>query len=159
MHPLSTEYLQARPRTVGVPSILISLGGALDSSCAKDLLRDVMRKAGRALAQRYPLGACQSLADVEREANRILRPMDWGWLQIEARNDEVLFEYGCSPLRTWFGAEALVWSVGLLEGLIGEWLHRLDADEALEFHQVGQILGPDDIIHFKLAHRSRFASE
>lgn len=159
MHPLSTEYLQIRPRTIGVSSILNSLGGALDAAVPKPLLREAMRNAGSVLAHRYPLDPCQNLADVEREANRILRPMDWGWLHIEAHSDEVRFEHGCSPLRIWFGSEALDWSVGLFEGLFGEWLRRLDADPQLAFRHTGDIHGPDDIFHFRLAHRSRFESE
>ncbi|ULQ45369.1 hypothetical protein JN531_009530 [Flagellatimonas centrodinii] len=156
MHSTSLEYLQSRPRESGAVSVLQSLGQVLAEQVEGPQLRALAYLAGRALGAAHPISTCNTLSDVEAAANQLLRRMDWGWLKVEAGAADVQFLHGCSPLRSWFGADGLSWSGAIFEGIYAEWLQHLGAGEQLDLRQVGDAEGVDDVLRFRLAHQHQF---
>jgi hypothetical protein len=155
----SLEYMQTRPRETGVATVLRALGEVLRDQVDTAQLRALAYIAGQSLATVHRLGPCETLADVEEEANKVLLKLDWGWLRIESRAEYVQFTHGCPPLRGWFGAEGMAWSGALFEGVFAEWLRGLGAGEQLDLRQVGDAVGADDVLCFRLAHLHQFATE
>ena len=156
MHPASLDYLQTRPRDGGALRVLQRLGQVLAEQVEPTQLRALAYLAGRTLGQELPLTGCDTLSDVEQQANQRLHALDWGWLRIEAGADDVHFVHGCAPLRAWFGADSLQWSGAIFEGLYAEWLQHLGAGEQLDLRQVGTATGPDDVLRYRLAHQHQF---
>ena len=127
----------------GVATVLRALGEVLRDQVDTAQLRALAYIAGQSLATVHRLGPCETLADVEEEANKVLLKLDWGWLRIESRAEYVQFTHGCPPLRGWFGAEGMAWSGALFEGVFAEWLRGLGAGEQLDLRQVGDAVGAD----------------
>ncbi|MES2188258.1 MAG: cellulose biosynthesis protein BcsD [Pseudomonadota bacterium] len=114
-------------------------------------LRALMRRMGARFAQEadVDLGDCRTLEDLQLAMGRVWVNLDWGWVVLADHGEYLEIRHHCAPLVSAFGADALRWSPGFLEGVYQEWFSRADAGEL----QVRQSAEPDlaGSIEFRLA--------
>ena len=151
----SLSYFMSRPEQGRWAGLLRALADELSSQMSAAEIRAFFVVLGRRWARAMPLSIADrrdsGLSDFERAANAVLAPCDWGWVRVRDLGSIVELEHSCAPLRSAFGAEALPWSTGLLEGLYAGWMQALGADGDLVLRQVGGAEGAADTLRFRLA--------
>lgn len=151
----SLSYFMSRPAEGRWAGLLRALADELSSQMPAAEIRAFFVVLGRRWARAMPLSIADrrgsGLKDFERAANVALAACDWGWVRVHDLNNVLELEHACAPLRSAFGAEALPWSAGLLEGLYAGWMQALGADDGLILRQVGGAEGTADTLRFRLA--------
>lgn len=153
----SLNYFLSRPVESRWAGLLRALADELSAQMPAAEIRGFFAVLGRRWARAMPLPAIADLKGFESAANAALASADWGWLRVRDLGSSVELQHSCSPLRAVFGAEALGWASGLLEGLYSEWLREQGADGGLVLRQVGQAEGAADTLRFRLAAPDYFA--
>lgn len=153
----SLEYFLSRPVDARWAGLLQALAEELAGQMPQPEIKAFFAVLGRRWAQKMPLPKSADLKDFEREANAVFAACEWGWLRIRDLGNCIEFQHSCAPLRAAFGAEAMGWTPGLLEGLYEEWLRDLGAGKGLVLRQVGRAEGPADTLRFRLAAADYFA--
>ncbi len=151
----SLNYFLARPADSRWAGFLRALGDELITQMPAAEIRAFFAVLGRRWARSMPLaslaGESGDLKDFERAVNAALSAADWGWVQVRDLGSSVEIQHACAPLRNAFGADALVWTPGLLEGLYEEWLRVQGAGAGLVLRQFGPAEGATDTLRFRLA--------
>ena len=153
----SLDYFLSRPTDVRWAGFLKVLAEELSAQMPADEIRSFFAVLGRRWAQKMPLPKGGGLKELERALNATLESCQWGWVRVRELENCVEFQHSCAPLRSAFGAEALRWAPGLLEGLYEEWLRDLGAGKALVLRQVGGVQGNTDTLRFRLAASEHFS--
>jgi len=153
----SLNYFSSRPVDGRWAGLLKALSEELSAQMPASEIRGFFAVLGRRWARTMPLPAIHDLKDFEHAANAALAAVDWGWVKVRDLGSSVELQHSCAPLRTAFGAEALSWAPGLIEGLLSEWLREQGAEGSLLLRQVGQVEGPADTLRFRLASADYFA--
>ncbi|WP_337840136.1 cellulose biosynthesis protein BcsD [Rheinheimera sp.] len=88
-----------------------------------------LRQMGKRLAKDYPLALYNSIEELERSINGVLKQFQWGWVRIQVLDSSLLLRHGAFPLPSYGDAgqerlEARLFSA-LLEGLYQSWLVSL----------------------------------
>lgn len=154
MNPDAYNFLRHRPRDQAARDVLGALTRVLGMHADEAQLRTVAFEAGRELARKRPLEACETMADFERAGDAVFRASDWGTLRVQTTDDAVTFIHGAPPQDAWEQESAPTWLEGLFEGVLAEWLRHLGAGDGLDVRYVGK--GESDTMCYKLAHRSHF---
>lgn len=152
----SLAYFLSGPTAPQWADFLQVLGEELGEQMSPEEIRAFFFLLGQRMARRTPLSAGETLQDLEQLVNERLRQIGWGWMRIRDLNTSLEFLHSCSPFRQAFGDAALEWAPGLLEGLYGEWLKQIGAEESLVLQQLGKPEGIQDTLRFRLAHPSQF---
>ncbi|WP_353253072.1 cellulose biosynthesis protein BcsD [Salinisphaera sp. PC39] len=113
--------------------------------------RGLFYAMGRRMVEYLPTPDASDLKRLEASINEAWRAIDWGLVQVDETDDFISITHYCSPLRAAFGAESLVWTPALLEGVYAEWFAALGAGEDLVLRQHGDVTGADDAIEYRLA--------
>jgi len=153
----SLNYFLSRPVDGRWAGILKALAEELTAQMPAGEIRGFFAVLGRRWARSMPLPPLTDLKSFETAANAALGAADWGWVRVRDLGSSVELQHSCAPLRSAFGAEALAWAAGLLEGLYAEWLREQGAEAGLVLRQVGQAEGPADTLRFRLATADYFA--
>ncbi|TQI79699.1 cellulose synthase subunit D [Serratia fonticola] len=85
---------------------------------------DFLRLMGSNLAQKLPLSAAETVGELEDELNARLRHFDWGRVQIEATDEQLLLTHYAYPRSAEPNSEA-TWTLSfasVLEGAYASWL-------------------------------------
>ncbi|MCK5770106.1 hypothetical protein [Algiphilus sp.] len=150
------DYYRNRPRDRAAAEVLRALVGVVGEHAESAQLRSLAFESGRILARWHPLPECATLAEFEQAADSAFREADWGTLRAEPEGGEIVFVHGAPPLQAWFGADHGVWSEGLFEGILAEWLQHLGAGDTLDVRSVDSDDGHS--LRYRFAHRSHFAA-
>ncbi|MDO9454011.1 MAG: cellulose biosynthesis protein BcsD [Stagnimonas sp.] len=153
----SLNYFLSRPADGRWSGILRALSEELTAQMSAAEIRAFFAVLGRRWARTMPLAKGGDLKDFESAANAALASVDWGWVRVRDLGSSVEFKHSCAPLRSAFGADALDWASGLLEGLYEEWLREQGADRTLVLRQMGSAEGAADTVRFRLASVDYFA--
>lgn len=153
----SLRYFTQRECDPQWQAFLSALSDELSQQLSLPELRGFFYAIGARMAAQSPVEAGASLADMERAFNGWLSPRNWGFVQIEDRQNALEFLHSCAPLRAAFGAQGMAAAGAIFEGLYGTWLQQVGIEDELELRQVGAAEGVADTLRFRLAHRSLFA--
>lgn len=153
----SLNYFLSRPVDGRWAGLLKALAEELTAQMPAAEIRGFFAVLGRRWARSMPLSASADLKGFEAAANAALSAADWGWVRVRDLGSSVELQHSCAPLRGAFGAEALGWAAGLLEGLYSEWLREQGAESSLVLRQVGLAEGAADTLRFRLATADYFA--
>lgn len=153
----SLEYFLARPIDPRWSGFLRVLAEELSAQMPPAEIKAFFAVLGRRWAQKNPLPQGGDLKTFEREANVVFARQDWGWMRTRDLGNCIEFQHSCAPLRAAFGADAMGWSSGLIEGVYAEWLRELGAGNGLVLQQAGRAEGAADTLRFRLAAHDYFA--
>ena len=89
-----------------------------------------LQQMGETLATRYPLGAAQTVADLEQQINAVLAKFNWGFVDVQPHESAVIISHmalppgdGQTEARQWRQALGAV-----LLGLYARWLRDQGGD-------------------------------
>lgn len=97
---------------------LSALADELSSQATDDELRSIFFAVGKRqalLLQNY-LEDVRTLHQLEEALNDYWSRQHWGFVRFEEDRDHVRIHHAASPLSYAFGAEAMPWATGFLEG-------------------------------------------
>lgn len=118
------DYYRRQQFKPGWQSLMeVIFSGILASADEADS-RDFLRLMGSHLAEKTPLPDAQTVGDLEDGINAVLSHFDWGWVQVEASEQEILLTHYAYPPAPDPDNEP-VWSLSLatvLEGVYATWL-------------------------------------
>lgn len=96
--------------------------------------------------------SAKSLLQLEEGVNDFWMRINWGWVDFADMEDHVEIAHHATPLAEAFGDDALLWSVGLLEGFYQSLFHGLGASETMVVRSVEDASkGMSVHFHFGLA--------
>ncbi len=147
----SLSYFMSRPVEVRWAGLLSALAEELSAQMPAAEIRAFFAVLGRRWARTMPLPAGGGLKEMEQSMNASLSACGWGWVRVRDLGNAVEFQHSCAPLRTAFGAAAMEWAPGLIEGLYEEWLREQGAGRGLTLKQVGTAEGAVDTLRLRLA--------
>lgn len=153
----SLDYFLGRPVEPRWAGFLTVLAEELAAQMPATELRSFFGVLGRRWAQKYPLPASGDLKQLEASINSAFSACEWGWVYVRDLGNCIEFLHSCAPLRTAFGANALEWTPGFLEGLYEQWLQDHGAGKGLVLKQAGRVQGPADTLRLRLATADYFA--
>lgn len=78
-----------------------------------------------------------TIDDLEQRLNQFWLEQNWGWVSFVESQDGIDISHQASPLGAAFGAEALEWSVGFLEGFYQAVFTVLGASEKMVVRSIG----------------------
>ena len=90
-------------------------------------LRTLSRRIGLRFATELPLPPQPTLDGVQAAMSRQWQDLDWGWVSLVQHTDHVEINHFCSPLTAAFGAPAVDWATGFLEGVYQQWFEQQGA--------------------------------
>src|SRR5690606_23625657 len=88
-------------------------------------LRALTSRMGARFAERFELGACHTVQDMQAAMNQVWREVDWGWVTLEETPSHLEILHQCSPLTAAFGGSSPGWFSGFLEGVYQRWFEAL----------------------------------
>lgn len=135
MNNAALQYLTERHCATQWRDFLGALGEEIVAQMSPAGARDFMARIGARFAQRFDLGACATLAELERAIAQVWLDVDWGWSSIEDNGDALVIRHHCAPLRTAFGESAEAWSTAFLQGAYQHWFRMLGSSESLQVSQ------------------------
>ncbi|WP_118178395.1 cellulose biosynthesis protein BcsD [Paraburkholderia phosphatilytica] len=130
--------------------VLAALAAEFETQLGGAELRELMHRVGSRFAGAHPLPVCLSVVDLERAINQRWLEADWGYVEIVEAPDALRIAHFCSPLKA-FGANALSWTPGFLEGVYEMWLAELGG-EGLRVEQTSTF-DEDGVIDFRVGNR------
>lgn len=86
-------------------------------------LATLMARIGHRFAQRHPIGACTTLAEVEAAANRVWADAEWGQCRMAEQADGVEILHVGAPLPVLL--TGMDWNDGFLAGAYDGWFQQL----------------------------------
>lgn len=116
--------------------VLRALADEFDTQLGVPELRALMARIGERFARGKPLGACETLDDLELALNRVWSSLDWGWTELVDLSEHLAVRHFCAPLEAAFGARAALWASAFLEGAYQRWFFDLGAGERLALRQI-----------------------
>ena len=152
----SVGYFLSRPIQPQWKDFLQALAQELTEQMGADEIRAFFAVLGKRVARANPIAGGETLSDLENSVNQFLARCDWGWMRVRDLNSSLEFLHSCAPLSAAFGASAMDWAPGFLEGMYTEWLKQSGADESLVLQQLGRAEGVAETLRFRLAHPSQF---
>lgn len=155
----SLRYFANRPAVAQWAGFLRAFAQELMTQMPDAESRAFFRLLGQRWAREAPLPDATNLGELEKAANQWLSEHDWGWVRIHDLQSALEFQHACSPMRRAFGDDALVWSIGLLEGLYTQWARQLGAGDGLVVRQVSPVEGVVDNVRLRLAPPTYFHSK
>jgi hypothetical protein len=90
-------------------------------------LRALSRRIGLRFATELPLPPQPTLDGVQAAMSQQWHALDWGWVRLVQQADHVEIHHFCSPLSAAFGAPAVDWATGFLEGVYQQWFDQQGA--------------------------------
>jgi hypothetical protein len=92
---------------------------------------------GTRMARSLPLRRCDSLEELEEDANAVLEGIDWGWVRIVESGRFIEITHGAYPVIPQDESRRS-WMVPILEGIYTEWLTAQGGDPAFTARLAGQ---------------------
>jgi hypothetical protein len=139
------SYFAKQQCSVQWQAFLTAFSAELGQQIPANELRVLMSRLGHFMAQNLPIPSGNTVAELEASINSIWFDMNWGWIELVEKKDELHIEHHAAPLQAAFGADALAWSPAILEGIYAQWLSALSGSSALKLTQVGTAV-PDSMI-------------
>ncbi|RLK44706.1 cellulose biosynthesis protein BcsD [Cupriavidus plantarum] len=139
MNEAALQYLTERHCSTQWRDFLGVLGEELVGQLNEAGAREFMARMGARFAQRFDLGPCNSLAELERAIAQIWLDVDWGWTGIEDNGDALVIRHHCAPLRTAFGESSDAWSGAFLQGAYQHWFRMLGSSDTLQVSQQSDV--------------------
>lgn len=153
----SLDYFLSKPVDAQWSGFLSALAEELAAQMPASEGKAFFAVLGRRWARQMPLPAGGDLKALEKAANTMFAACGWGWVRVRDLSNCIEFQHSCAPLRAAFGAEAISWTAGLLEGVYEEWLREQGAGRGLVLRMVGRVEGSADTLRFRLATPDYFA--
>jgi hypothetical protein len=116
---------------------LTALAEEFGAQLGVDQCRSLFERLGGRFALAEPLPACATLSAMQIAANRVWRPLDWGWVEFHEQPDFVSITHYCSPLAA-LGPTASAWAPAYLEGAYRTWFTAAGAN-GLQLKQHGEV--------------------
>lgn len=138
------RYFSRQQCSVQWQAFLSAFSAELGQQVPANELRVLMTRLGHFMAQSLPAPSGNTVAELEASINAIWFDMNWGWISLVEKKDELHIEHHAAPLQAAFGADALAWSPAILEGIYARWLSALSGSQALKLTQVGNAV-PDSM--------------
>ncbi len=139
------RYFARQQCSVQWQAFLSAFSAELGQQVPANELRVLMTRLGHFMAQSLPAPSGNTVAELEASINSIWFDMNWGWINLAEKKDELHIEHHAAPLQAAFGADALAWSPAILEGIYAHWLSALSGSQALKLTQVGTAV-PDSMV-------------
>lgn len=153
----SLQYFIQRGCDPQWQDFLYAMSEELSAQLSLPELRGFFYAVGARMAAASPVRAGSSLAELEAAFNDWLSQRDWGFVQIQDRQNALELIHACAPLRAAFGEQGMSAAGAVIEGLYSTWLEQVGVDQQLTLRQVGEAEGPADTLKFRFAHQSLFA--
>ncbi len=95
-------------------ALALELSASADTQGLRQLFCKVGERFAKDVEERFQ--EVQTLIELEEYLNEFWAQLNWGWVHFTEAKGAIEIEHQAVPLAEAFGDEALVWSVGLLEG-------------------------------------------
>ncbi len=120
-------------------AVLRAMALELSASAQADELRLLFSKIGERLAAdvHSQFQDVHTLSELEQGLNFFWSQINWGWTSFQEVGESIEITHSAAPLAEAFGADALGWSVGLLEGFYQHMFRLLGASAAMQVHDTG----------------------
>lgn len=114
-------------------SFLRSLAQELSANAEAADLRQLFFRVGERFAAEVEgrFTSVETLAQLQDCLNQCWSGINWGWVVLQEGKNYIEIHHQAAPLAEAFGEEALVWSVGLLEGFYERVFKVLGAGDAM----------------------------
>lgn len=131
-------YVRAQQVAPQWQGFLLALSSELSNQADDSTLRTLFYSIGVKLAAdaQNTLSQVDTLAALQQGLNAYWGGMQWGWVEMAEVSGFVELTHYLAPLAQGLGDEALVWSVGLLEGFYHTVFQALGADPSLQLRYV-----------------------
>lgn len=146
---IELEYHAAQQSSRQWGDFLLALAGEFQGKIDAGELRSLMFRVGQSMARRMGQPKGDSLKELEAAMNGVWFNMNWGWVRLQEKQNYLLIEHFAAPLFNAFGAAAMPWSTGILEGVYFDWLSALGADSTLRLRQFGEAQAVGQPIEFR----------
>lgn len=127
--------------------VLRAMATELSAHTAAKDLRQLFFKIGERFAEdagdRFQ--DAQTLVQLEENLNDLWAQINWGWVDLDEVNGCIDITHQAAPLAEAFGDEALVWSIGLLEGFYQNVFNVLGASDAMVVRGTGELTNGVDV--------------
>lgn len=152
----SLSYFMSRPVDARWEGLLRALADELMAQMSSAEIRAFFAVLGRRWARTMPLAPGGDLKSLEQSINAALSHCGWGWVRVRDLGNAIEFQHSSAPLRNAFGAAAMEWAPGLIEGLYEEWLREQGASRGLVLRLIGHPEGAADTLRLRLASADYF---
>jgi hypothetical protein len=112
------NYVKAQKINPQWARVLRAMAAEMSSVSEAPDLRDFFYRIGEQFAgsASETFEGVETLEDLEASLHSFWVEMTWGWVELQEDDGGIDIAHQCAPLAQAFGDEALIWSVGLLEG-------------------------------------------
>lgn len=118
------DYYRRQQFKPGWQSLMEVVFSGIFASADEADSRDFLRLMGSRLAEKTPLPDVQTVGDLEDSINAVLSHFDWGWVHIDASEQEILLTHYAYPQAPDPDNES-IWRLSfatILEGAYATWL-------------------------------------
>ncbi|WP_337263881.1 MULTISPECIES: cellulose biosynthesis protein BcsD [unclassified Serratia (in: enterobacteria)] len=118
------DYYRRQQFKPGWQSLMEVVFSGIFASADEADSRDFLRLMGSQLAEKTPLPEAETVGDLEDSINAVLSQFDWGWVKVDASEQEILLTHYAHPQAPDPNNE-LLWSLSfatVLEGAYATWL-------------------------------------
>lgn len=134
------SYFRAQQVSLQWLPVLRAMAAEMSEQMDAEDLRQLFFHVGERFAQ--DAGDCfqgaQSLIQLEDSLNDFWSQINWGWVSIKEVQEHIDISHQSAPLAEAFGDEALVWSIGLLEGFYQNVFRVLGASDSMMVCRAGK---------------------
>ncbi len=127
--------------------VLRAMASEMSAQMPADELLELFSKIGERFAvdTEEHFQDAETLAQLEESLNYFWARINWGWVTFREAKGCIEITHSAAPLAEAFGDEALVWSVGLLQGFYQRAFSALGASATMAVRTVGESTDGMDI--------------
>lgn len=126
-------YVRAQQISLQWLPVLRAMATEMSERSKPSDLKDLFFKIGWRFGKdtKHLFEEAQSLSQLEESLNDFWSRINWGWVKLSEVQGHIDIAHQAAPLAEAFGDEALLWSVGLLEGFYQSIFSILGASETM----------------------------
>lgn len=118
---LETAHFQQLQCSRQWRDFLAAMGAEFASALPVQDLATLMARIGLRFAAEHPLAACDTVAGLQQEMNRVWESLEWGWAELGQSGEGMEVTHRLSPLTSAFGEAQMPWACGFLQGVYQHW--------------------------------------
>ncbi|BDB26835.1 hypothetical protein Tamer19_19660 [Cupriavidus sp. TA19] len=126
------QYLTERHASIQWRDFIEALVEEMSAQLSDAGVTAIMAAAGARFAARFPLGACNTVEDLERAIAQTWLDIDWGWTSISDTGDALLVRHHCAPRSRPDDGIAAPWQAAFLTGAYQHWFQSLGSPGLLQ---------------------------
>ncbi len=134
------NYFRAQQVSLQWLPVLRALAAEMSANAEVKDLRQLFFRIGEHFADDAEdrFRGLQTLAQLEESLNEFWAQINWGWVDFTEVKGFIEITHYAAPLAEAFGEEALIWSIGLLEGFYQSLFKVLGASDMMVVQGVGE---------------------